>query len=137
MHDQLAVVVEADQQVLPRRPTASIDGAPGTSSAGVNLGVRERPGLAQAATDHQRLELPADRLDLRQLGHGGAPVQASVTTGTIIGRRFVDSLTNLPAARRTAFCSASISVAPLAIDSLTAWRTASAHSVSSGSASGA
>src|SRR5690606_31856036 len=113
------------------------------------LRVRERPGAAQPPPHDERLELAPDRLDLGQLGHGsgrvhpapgpppGRPAQASMTTGTIIGRRLVVSLTNRPAARRTTRCSDSMSVASLAKDSFTACRTTSAHSVRSGSASGA
>ena len=41
-----------------------------------------------------------------------SPAHASITTGTIIGRRVVRSLTNLPAARRTSRSSASTSRTP-------------------------
>ena len=46
----------------------------------------------------------------------GRRTQASITTGTIIGRRFVRSLTNLPAARRTSRSRLSTSRTP--------WRSA-------------
>ncbi len=63
--------------------------------------------------------------------------QASITTGTIIGRRLVRSLTNLPAARRTSRSRASTSRTPAASVFSTASATASHASSSRSSASGA
>ena len=64
-------------------------------------GVTPTPRMI-APPDDERLELPPDRLDLGQLGHAALEPQASMTTGTIIGRRLVRSLTNgrRPGARR-------------------------------------
>ena len=56
------------------------------------------------------------------LRSGGSAAQASITTGTIIGRRLVRSLTKRPAARRTTFWSDSMSLVDSpAHASLSAW----------------
>ncbi len=119
---------------LPRR-AVPVMVAPTTSSAAMNLGwgkahaeVSRRPTTSGSSCRRMVSTSGSSGIDR---GH------ASITTGTIIGRRLVDSLTKRPAARRTTFCSASMSVPPSANDCLTAWRTSSAHSASSGSASGA
>ena len=52
-------------------------------------------------------------IDLRPPSHWSAHASISLlTTGTIIGRRLVCSLTNLPAARRTLRCNVSMSTPP-------------------------
>ena len=67
----------------------------------------------------------------------GSADQTSMTTGTIIGRRLVRSLMNLPAAGARRAASVSKSVAPFGDASLTASRTASRASSRRSSASGA
>src|SRR5918998_1742934 len=69
--DQLAVAVQADQQVLAAAQDA-LDRRGADVERGRELRVRKGPRRPQPAADHQRLELAADRLDLGKLGHRSA-----------------------------------------------------------------
>ena len=103
---------QPDQQVLApaARPRDTL-GA-GRVERGRELRVRRTPtprrtgGPTTSGSSWRRM-----RLDLGQLRHPSTLGQASMTTGTIIGRRRVRSLTNRPAARRTSRCSVSMSAA--------------------------
>ena len=117
---------------IARRPSTDVPaGSPPPESPSLEHPTSATAPTAPASTI-ARVQ-PARVSDRDPLPHG----QVSMTTGTIIGRRLVRSLTNLPAARRTSRSSASTSRTPLPNDFSTASAIVSQASSSRSSASGA
>ena len=78
--DELAVVIQREQQVLPAPPDG-VDAGPRRERCGRELGGRVPPRLRDGSTGHEWLELPSHRLDLGQLRHGcSVPVRRRIAT---------------------------------------------------------